>query len=421
MLKFSIIIPTRNRDDTLPFSIRTVLDQDFDDYELVVCDNCSSDNTKAVVDSFHSEKIVYIRSDVPLPMHENWELAVSKSNGKYLILFGDDDGLLPHALALLDKILSATTFKAIAWERVYYSWPNITPEYFANRLMVPIEKKTYLIEGDWIIKEVAEGRRAYTLLPMLYNSVIDRELVDVVIRKTGRIFRSVIPDIYSGFAFAYLAKDYLYINSPFTINGGSKKSNGANYFFNNDNSVKNEFDKLSIHNSLGFHSKVPYIKNMTAVIVESYYQFQESILSGNIVVVDREVVFKKILNEIKSMPIDEWQDSVVKIKECLRDEPQLLRRLINYGLLDRREVAKINNKQVGGFENNFLNINASDFDCYNVYDVAFFCEKLIYNRDKGALDFSNYASLRSSRYFLLKKWIKSLLRGIMKIGVSPES
>jgi glycosyltransferase involved in cell wall biosynthesis len=46
---FSVVIPTRNRANLLPHALQSVLHQKFDDYEIVVSDNCSSDNTEQVV------------------------------------------------------------------------------------------------------------------------------------------------------------------------------------------------------------------------------------------------------------------------------------------------------------------------------------------------------------------------------------
>ena len=62
MIRFSIVIPTRERHETLGSTLQTVLTQDFDDYEIVVSDNFSSPETKLVVDSFNSDKIKYFLS-----------------------------------------------------------------------------------------------------------------------------------------------------------------------------------------------------------------------------------------------------------------------------------------------------------------------------------------------------------------------
>ena len=48
--RFSVVIPTRERADTLRFALQTCLVQNYKDYEIVVCDNCSSSATKEVVE-----------------------------------------------------------------------------------------------------------------------------------------------------------------------------------------------------------------------------------------------------------------------------------------------------------------------------------------------------------------------------------
>src|SRR6185369_880714 len=49
---FSIVIPTYNRSELVHGAIRSVLGQTFDDFEVVVSDNCSTDDTQQVVERF---------------------------------------------------------------------------------------------------------------------------------------------------------------------------------------------------------------------------------------------------------------------------------------------------------------------------------------------------------------------------------
>src|SRR5262245_43353046 len=75
--RFSVVIPTRERAETLRHSLRTCAEQDFDDYEVVVCDNSSSPATRQVVQECGCAKVRYVRSDRPLAMSDNWDLALS--------------------------------------------------------------------------------------------------------------------------------------------------------------------------------------------------------------------------------------------------------------------------------------------------------------------------------------------------------
>ena len=80
-LRFSIVIPTRDRPRTLEFAIRTCLAQQFDDYEIVVGDNCGSPVVREVVERFGSPRIKYVRSDTPLASVVNVRSGASHAGG----------------------------------------------------------------------------------------------------------------------------------------------------------------------------------------------------------------------------------------------------------------------------------------------------------------------------------------------------
>ena len=73
----SVIIPTRERCETLHSSLQTVCGQDFADAEFIVSDNVSGDDTAAIVASFNDPRIRYIRRPKRLSMSDNYSLALS--------------------------------------------------------------------------------------------------------------------------------------------------------------------------------------------------------------------------------------------------------------------------------------------------------------------------------------------------------
>ena len=62
---FSIVIPTYNRSDLVQGAVRSVLGQTFDDFEVVVSDNCSQDDTREVIEGFRGSAGA-LRSDAQL-------------------------------------------------------------------------------------------------------------------------------------------------------------------------------------------------------------------------------------------------------------------------------------------------------------------------------------------------------------------
>ena len=61
--KVSVIIPTYNRAHLIGRSIRSVLDQTYQDFEIIVVDDGSNDNTEEVLKSLVSDKMRYIRHE----------------------------------------------------------------------------------------------------------------------------------------------------------------------------------------------------------------------------------------------------------------------------------------------------------------------------------------------------------------------
>lgn len=87
---FSIVIPTKNRPDYLKESILSVLQQDFDDFELIVSDNFNEQPTQDVIASFADHpKFVSYRTSEEMNMISHWEFATKKANGTYVILLAD--------------------------------------------------------------------------------------------------------------------------------------------------------------------------------------------------------------------------------------------------------------------------------------------------------------------------------------------
>ncbi len=95
----SIIIPVYNAQDYIDLTLNSILDQDFDDYEILLVDDCSTDFSKEKIEPFLAENIKYFRepknSGGPsIPRNTG----IRHSSGKYIFLFDSDDVMLPGKL-----------------------------------------------------------------------------------------------------------------------------------------------------------------------------------------------------------------------------------------------------------------------------------------------------------------------------------
>ncbi len=91
---FSFVIPTFNRAEDLRFALYCILRQTFSDFEIVVSDNCSEDNTLDIVESFKSKKIRYFKNKTNIGVLPNVKKSISYAEGEYVFLHSDDDFLL---------------------------------------------------------------------------------------------------------------------------------------------------------------------------------------------------------------------------------------------------------------------------------------------------------------------------------------
>ena len=104
--KVSIVVPTYNRADILPYAVESVLNQTYSDFELIICDDASPDHTAKVASQWSDPRIHYIRHPQNIQRSRNMRSGYEAAKGEYFIKFDDDDALTPtfleKAVAILD-------------------------------------------------------------------------------------------------------------------------------------------------------------------------------------------------------------------------------------------------------------------------------------------------------------------------------
>jgi glycosyltransferase involved in cell wall biosynthesis len=100
---FTVVIPTYNRSAFLKEAIQSVLDQTFQDFEVIVVDDHSTDNTQEVVESFHDDRITYILNDRARGGAGTRNAGIFRARGQWVAFLDDDDVWLPQKLELQYK------------------------------------------------------------------------------------------------------------------------------------------------------------------------------------------------------------------------------------------------------------------------------------------------------------------------------
>lgn len=118
-MKVSAIILTYNRAHMVAEAIDSVLNQTFRDFELIVVDNYSSDNTESVVKSYADKRIRYFKHQNNGFIGVNRNYGIKKSRGEYIAFLDDDDLWLPEKLEKQVELLDSNKELGLVYSDIY--------------------------------------------------------------------------------------------------------------------------------------------------------------------------------------------------------------------------------------------------------------------------------------------------------------
>jgi len=120
-MKFSICIPCYNAEKTIEKTILSAINQNFEDYNIIVSDNGSTDSTVEILNKFKDKIQVISESHTPSSW-ENHNRCLVNSSSDYIVFCHSDDHLKSDALHKYDNILNlrGNPNKYVLWGRSYY-------------------------------------------------------------------------------------------------------------------------------------------------------------------------------------------------------------------------------------------------------------------------------------------------------------
>lgn len=167
-MKVSVIVPTYNRAHIITEAIDSILNQTFKDFELIIVDNYSSDNTESVVKSYSDKRIRYFKNQNNGLVSINRNYGIKKSCGEYIAFLDDDDLWLPEKLEKQVELLDLNKELGLVYSDIYIIGSNgdLRENTYFHRIK-PTRGNAFneLLQGNFI--------------PML-TVVIRREVLDKV-------------------------------------------------------------------------------------------------------------------------------------------------------------------------------------------------------------------------------------------------
>lgn len=279
---FTIIIPTRERSDTLMHTLKSALSQDYEYFNVLVSDNASDDDTAEKVAEIKDSRLRYINTGRRVSMSENWEFAISHVDGGWVTILGDDDAILPGALNRVNEIIKETGASAVRSNGCSYRWPGFNGSNYGS-LSLSLRRGYETRCSGSMLQQVLNGERPYNELPMLYNGgFVSSDLIRQAKSVTGKFFQSMIPDVYSAVVLSLLTESYVYSHEPLAINGASLHSGGTASF--EKVKQKRSYDpaeKFWSETNIPFHDDLPLmrtgrpVRSISIIVYESFLQARQ--------------------------------------------------------------------------------------------------------------------------------------------------
>lgn len=308
-MKISIVIPTRNGSPFLEYCLKTCVALDDPDLEIIVSDNFSTDNTRQIADGFLSDaRVRYYNTGASVSMRSNYEFALSKVTGDYVIFIGDDDGIVVGGLRLLRKVIDEHAPDAINWNVVHYTWPNTLGNGskeavkfdFSSAYNKPQFRDSPNILDRFCRAEILK----YKAGSNLYHGCLSRKIIDSLRTPDGVFFHAHNPDVYSSLASLTCVKKFIYVHFPVTIGGESKKSTGLAMLGQTQKSdmtaIANSF--VSLAESDPVKCELPMeIRSVVAIAYACLCRVNK-VVCNNTLPVKHEIWREKIITHVRSLP-----------------------------------------------------------------------------------------------------------------------
>lgn len=328
-VELSVLIPTRNRPDTLRYSIQSVIRLCDVKFELVIADNSSNSLTAQIVETFNDPRIKYLPPVGDLSMSRNWERAVNSAEGRFITILGDDDALNAAYVGSVLKWIEVFEVDAVVWSKAEFGWPDHPDEDFAGVLAYRNGPFELQVRRSSILFALARHmRRSYTELICPYSAIVRRDLFDKVrtSSSTSRVFAGASPDISSALALTSLSQSYLYTNFPVSINGASAASNGTQFIRSwlEPGAEHRDFLRLSGHSR---HRCLDRLPSVLFAFADDYLSVRDDLKVRRFRSFRWRTYIRRLCEEARSSPYrDILLDGAKRTAECRHIRPSLLQR-----------------------------------------------------------------------------------------------
>ena len=251
-MKFSVLLPTRNRLKYLKYAVNSVLAQDYENWEIIISDNDSEEDVFSYIQSLNDKRIKYYRTKNFISVTENWNNTINHCTGDYVIMLGDDDILLKRYFSTMLELLQQYNHPNLIYANAYlYFYPGVYPNHPKGLLHSCTNFSIFQSSKEpfWLTKELAmrlvQGHLDFNALfgtnmqyVLMKRSVIEKT------KNNNQFFHSPYPDVYVMNVMILETENILICPKEMVVIGVTPKSTG-NFIVNYNEKKGMEFLNIS--------------------------------------------------------------------------------------------------------------------------------------------------------------------------------
>lgn len=377
---FTVIIPQKDSAEYLIHTLKTCMIQDYPNFEIIVSDDCSEDNSVEVVQELikKDSRIKLFAHTHHLGMRDNFEFAINQVRPGYVLALGGDDGLVPGCIWRMSEILLSTNKELLTWTPASFNYSDFEG---GENIFYIKRKKNFGVK--FIKSETFLNKLAHTFnyqideCPMLFmKGVASTNLIDRVKSRTKdhSFYYCPTPDGFSGVVLAGEVEDYAFTYEPLSIGGTTNKSQGRSYHRTDKKSREkaqqffNDNIRRTMHAKLASQQYSPLITLMTA----DYLLTAQDLPGwpGKFAPISFETLIRASFNLIEKSTIEnQVLVRELKILKEIAIQHDLLNLFNQLMVTTKRKVVRT--KDVYGFViTNSIRFEGRELGINNIYDAS---------------------------------------------------
>jgi glycosyltransferase involved in cell wall biosynthesis len=159
MVTVSVLMCVYNGQKDLKEAIDSILNQNYTNFEFIIVNDCSTDNSAAIINSYTDNRIKLFTNETNLGLAASLNVGLQAAQGEYIVRMDSDDISLPHRLQTQVDYMNAHTNIGVcgSWIKVFgdanYCWkPKANAEYLRCKLLfnTPLPHPTWIIRHSLI-------------------------------------------------------------------------------------------------------------------------------------------------------------------------------------------------------------------------------------------------------------------------------